>query len=210
MNFWRNIAKPIIGLAPMDGVTDASFRYITAKHAIISGGNVPLGGGTSIQKKWGVADSPDLVFQDLTDWSVVEPNGAADYRYNDREIIRAFADNCAKTCEFLIAHGVVFVDKAPDTIGGGAVGNSVPREMHCAPMAAIAYGVSYVRALRDIAEEPDVIATVAIHSMPLLGHGPARGLFDFTLKTLFRSAQSRMRAAARRTTHRATPDGNDR
>ena len=32
MNFWRNIAKPIIGLAPMDGVTDASFRYITAKH----------------------------------------------------------------------------------------------------------------------------------------------------------------------------------
>jgi len=59
-------------------------------------------------------------------------------------------------------------------------------------MAAIAYGVSYVRALRDIAEEPDVIATVAIHSMPLLGHGPARGLFDFTLKTLFRSAQSRM------------------
>lgn len=32
MSFWRNIAKPIIGLAPMDGVTDASFRYITAKH----------------------------------------------------------------------------------------------------------------------------------------------------------------------------------
>src|SRR4030095_5901281 len=32
MNFWRDIAKPIIGLAPMDGVTDASFRYITAKH----------------------------------------------------------------------------------------------------------------------------------------------------------------------------------
>jgi tRNA-dihydrouridine synthase len=32
MNFWHNIAKPIIGLSPMDGVTDASFRFITAKH----------------------------------------------------------------------------------------------------------------------------------------------------------------------------------
>jgi hypothetical protein len=45
----------------------------------------PLGGGTSVQKKWGVIDTPDLVFQDLTDWSVVQPNGAADYSYNDRD-----------------------------------------------------------------------------------------------------------------------------
>jgi succinate dehydrogenase/fumarate reductase flavoprotein subunit len=103
-------------------------------HGICSGGNVPLGGGTSVQKKWGVQDSPDLVFRDLTDWSVVEPNGFPDYRFNDREVIRAFADNCAATCEFLIAHGVVFVDKAPDTLGGSSVGNSVPREMHAAPM----------------------------------------------------------------------------
>lgn len=32
MNFWHEIPKPIIGLSPMDGITDASFRYITAKH----------------------------------------------------------------------------------------------------------------------------------------------------------------------------------
>ena len=32
MSFWHDIAKPIIGLSPMDGVTDASFRWITAKH----------------------------------------------------------------------------------------------------------------------------------------------------------------------------------
>ncbi|MFA5829552.1 MAG: tRNA-dihydrouridine synthase [Candidatus Gracilibacteria bacterium] len=31
-NFWSKLAKPIIGLAPMDGVTDAPFRYITAKY----------------------------------------------------------------------------------------------------------------------------------------------------------------------------------
>jgi hypothetical protein len=103
-------------------------------HAITSGGNIPLGGGTSIQKKHGIEDSPDLVFRDLTDWSVVEPNGFPDYRFNDREIIRAFADNSAQTFEWLMNHGVVFVDKAPDTAGGNSVGNSVPREMHCAVM----------------------------------------------------------------------------
>jgi len=32
MSFWHNIPRPIIGLSPMDGVTDASFRFITAKH----------------------------------------------------------------------------------------------------------------------------------------------------------------------------------
>jgi succinate dehydrogenase/fumarate reductase flavoprotein subunit len=106
----------------------------TGGHAICSGGNVPLGGGTSFQKKWGIKDSPDLVFQDLTDWTVTEPNGFPDYRFNDREVIRAFADNCAATYEFLVAHGVVFVDKAPDKLGGDSVGNSIPREMHAAPM----------------------------------------------------------------------------
>jgi len=35
-------------------------------HARVSGGNMPLGGGTSVQKRYGIEDSPDLVFQDLT------------------------------------------------------------------------------------------------------------------------------------------------
>ena len=79
-------------------------------------------------------DSANLVFRDLTDWSVVELNGAADYRYNDREISRAFADNSADTFEFLVAHGVVFVEKPPDGFGGESVGKSVPRENHAAVM----------------------------------------------------------------------------
>ena len=53
-------------------------------HAITSGGNVPLGGGTSVQRAYGIEDSPDLVFRDLIDWSLTELNGAADYRWNDR------------------------------------------------------------------------------------------------------------------------------
>ncbi|KXK25711.1 MAG: putative tRNA-dihydrouridine synthase [candidate division WS6 bacterium OLB20] len=32
MNFWQQLKKPVIGLSPMDGVTDAPFRYIAAKY----------------------------------------------------------------------------------------------------------------------------------------------------------------------------------
>jgi succinate dehydrogenase/fumarate reductase flavoprotein subunit len=103
-------------------------------HAIISGGNVALGGGTSQQQHYGIEDSPDLLFRDLTDWAAVNTNGVSDYRYNDREIVRAYADHSAPTFEWLKAHGVVFVDRAPDPNGGISVGNSAPREHHAAPM----------------------------------------------------------------------------
>ncbi len=103
-------------------------------HAITSGGNIPLGGGTSAQKKAGIVDSPDILFRDLTDWSIVQPNGSPDYRYNDREIIRAFADNSAPSFEWLLAHGVVFIDKPTDNFGAISTGNSVAREMHSAAM----------------------------------------------------------------------------
>ena len=106
----------------------------TGGHGTCSGGNVPLGGGTSRQKKYGVVDSPDLVFRDLTDWSVVSSNGFPDYRYNDREVIRAFADHSPIVFDFLVANGVVFVDKAPDNFGAHSTGNSAPRENHAAIM----------------------------------------------------------------------------
>ena len=103
-------------------------------HAICSGGNLPLGGGNSYQKKYGIEDTPELFFRDLTDWSVVEPNGAAPYRYNDREIIRAFADNSPATFELLLAHCVKIVERGPDRQGGHEVGNSALRTQHCAVM----------------------------------------------------------------------------
>jgi succinate dehydrogenase/fumarate reductase flavoprotein subunit len=105
-------------------------NYDIGGHAILSGGNVPLGGGTSVQRKYGIADSPDLVFADLTDWSIVQPNGWPDYRYNDRAIMRAFADHCAATYEFLVANGVKFKDVPPDNVGAHSTGNSAPRENH--------------------------------------------------------------------------------
>jgi succinate dehydrogenase/fumarate reductase flavoprotein subunit len=105
-------------------------NYDVGGHAILSGGNVPLGGGTSAQRKFGIEDSSDVVFSDLTDWSIVQPNGWPDYRYNDREVMRAFADHCAPTYEFLVANGVEFKDVAPDNQGAHTTGNSAPRENH--------------------------------------------------------------------------------
>ncbi len=106
-------------------------NYDIGGHAITSGGNTPLGGGTSAQKKYKIEDSPDVLFRDLTDWTIVEVNGMPEYRYNDRGVQRALADNEAPTYEFLVANGVEFVDQAPDNNGAHALGLSAKRENHC-------------------------------------------------------------------------------
>ena len=41
-------------------VVDAN--YDIGGHGIINGGQVPLGGGTSAQKKFGIVDSPEILF----------------------------------------------------------------------------------------------------------------------------------------------------
>jgi succinate dehydrogenase/fumarate reductase flavoprotein subunit len=84
-------------------------------HAAASGVTIVLGGGTAAQKKAGILDSPDLYFRDLTDWSVVEPNGFPDYRYNDREIVRAFVEESPAAYDWLVGHEVVFEDKSQMT-----------------------------------------------------------------------------------------------
>ncbi|MFM9968231.1 MAG: FAD-binding protein, partial [Burkholderiales bacterium] len=106
-------------------------NYEVGGHALVCGGNVALGGGTSMQKKYGIEDSPEILFRDLTDWSVVEINGMPEYRYNDRGVQRALADNEALSFEFLLENGVQFVDKSPDNFGAHGIGISAKREMHC-------------------------------------------------------------------------------
>lgn len=76
-------------------------------HAILSGGNIRLGGGTSIQKKFNIDDSPDKVYIENT-----RPDHPQT-RYNDREMIRTFADMTVDVFEFLKANGVKFIEEAP-------------------------------------------------------------------------------------------------
>lgn len=89
----------------------AEQNYDIGGHGIESGGNVALGGGTSLQKKYGIEDSPDRMFEDLVSWH--------DYRFSDREIVRAFCDESVATFDFLLAHGVQFPDKSPGGADGG-------------------------------------------------------------------------------------------
>ena len=53
---------------------------------IMSGGAIQLGGGHSLQKKYGTVDSADMIFED---WTRHDHPAS---RYSDRDIVRKFAD----------------------------------------------------------------------------------------------------------------------
>ncbi len=74
-------------------------------HAMLSGGRVHLGGGNALQKKFGIKDSPDQIF---ADWVGHE---RGDSRYNDRDLVRTFSDECVPTFQFLLDNGVTFIEK---------------------------------------------------------------------------------------------------
>src|SRR5580692_6742752 len=79
-------------------------------HAMLSGGRIPLGGGTSWQKKYGITDSADQVYLDHTNHR--DPT----YRYADRDLVRVWADENAATFEFLLENGVLFNDVHPNKV----------------------------------------------------------------------------------------------
>src|SRR5882724_5107893 len=103
-----------------------------------SGGWTSLGGGDPIQerdrmgtdpqglglkaaliKPEELEDDPDRLFRDMTDWSVVDATGVARYRYNDRELHRAWADNAPKTRQFMMDNYVRFARIDGTHQGGG-------------------------------------------------------------------------------------------
>jgi succinate dehydrogenase/fumarate reductase flavoprotein subunit len=94
--------------------------------AILSGGQVQLGCGNSLQLAAGVKDSPDQFFLDWTgsegefpvDQKMWGQFGNPLARWNDRELIRAFADNAVDTFNFLVRNGVEF-SRASGTRGPG-------------------------------------------------------------------------------------------
>jgi len=123
-------------------------------HAAVCTGNIPLGGGTAAQKAAGIVDSPDIIFKDLTDWSVVGGNGAGQYRFNDRDIVRAFADNNVFAYDFLVSHGLIWTKPVPDRGGMTQAGESAPRAMHAAIM-------QYERIQTGVVEPLDVGKTTS-------------------------------------------------
>src|SRR5688572_5115958 len=47
-----------------------------------------------VEKPEELDDSVDLLFTDVTDWSILNRRGETPYRYNERELVRAWAENC--------------------------------------------------------------------------------------------------------------------
>src|SRR5258705_5356821 len=84
-------------------------------HAMVSGGRIPLGGGTRLQKKFGIVDSADQVYLDHTDFHNLE------LRYSDRDLVRAWADENAATFDFLLDNGVQFEEVMPTLVNEGTV-----------------------------------------------------------------------------------------
>lgn len=113
-----------------------------------SGGWTSLGGGDAIQERDRAAadplrmgltaplikpedleDDPDRLFRDVTDWSVVDATGVARYRYNDRELHRAWADNAPKTRQFMMDNYVRFARIDGTHQGGGMSRGRAARAM---------------------------------------------------------------------------------
>ena len=81
-------------------------NYDCGGHGMVSGGRVNLGGGTSRQKRHGIEDSADAVF----DWWVRHDDLQA--RFTDRDLTRVYADLSAETFEWMVENGVTFRDEA--------------------------------------------------------------------------------------------------
>jgi hypothetical protein len=113
-------------LGPSVLVVDQNFDL--GGRMLHSGSFVSLGGGDPVQlrdskghgDKEGFVTSPpvespeelddsvDLLFTDITDWSIVNHRGETPYRYNEREMVRAWAENCPPTRQFLMDNYVRF------------------------------------------------------------------------------------------------------
>ena len=104
---------------------------------IMSGGQVQLGCGNPLQEAAGVKDSPDQFFLDWTGSDgeyPVDPKrwgtmGNPLARWNDRELIRTFADHAVETYHFLVDHGVKFTlgnTRGPGDPRGSRNLNTVP------------------------------------------------------------------------------------
>lgn len=103
-----------------------------------SGGWTSLGGGDPIQERdrqgtdpdnigltaplvsdEDLTDDPDTLFRDMTDWSVVNNAAIPEYRFNDPDQHRAWADNAPKVRQFLMDNHVRFSRISSTHFGGG-------------------------------------------------------------------------------------------
>lgn len=104
-----------------------------------SGSWVSLGGGDAVQKRdlnreadaegfitvdplvppEALEDDVELLFTDVSDWSVLDEQGYAYYRFNNPDQHRGWAENCPATRQFLIDNYIRFTRINGTHFGGG-------------------------------------------------------------------------------------------
>lgn len=95
------------GLPAAIAARDAGAEVLVVEHhfdvggiAIMSGGNIAIGGGHRMQREIGQDDSPDKVYSRLT--------GPNDERFADAYLVRRYVDEQVETFDFLEVNGVNF------------------------------------------------------------------------------------------------------
>ncbi|MCC6735190.1 MAG: FAD-binding protein [Bauldia sp.] len=116
------------GLPASIAARDEGAEVIVVEHhfdiggiAIMSGGNIAIGGGNRLQIAAGQDDSPDQVFARIT--------RPIEERFADRELTRRYVDEQVATFNFLEANGVNFDRHGTDVPREGGPGVNSPTQV---------------------------------------------------------------------------------
>ncbi len=179
MNFWQKITKPVIGLSPMDGVTDASFRYITAKHG---SPDVTLTEFVNIQSAF---CSPHTLLKDFTYGEIERPVVAQIYGKTPELFYRVAHVVCELGFDGIdINMGCPAKKVAASGCGAALIRTpQLAREI----IRAVKRGVRdwyNGQTLRDVDLGDDVIEEVRLANRHRPGHGtPRQRLLPVSVKT---------------------------
>lgn len=151
-----------------------------------SGSQISLGGGDPLQLRDIAGDADpegfitvppqesveeltedvDFLFRDMTDWSVLDATAQAPYRFNEPDLLRAWADNCSATRQFLLDN-YVRMGRISGTHGTG--GMSRARRAVCFLMEG---DVTDIKAGTVSLEDAGVVGEHSSHFAPrIMGDG---------------------------------------
>ena len=180
MNFWQNIEKPIIGLSPMDGVSDASFRYITAKHG---GPDVTITEFVNIET---LLYAPHNLVKDLTYSEMERPVVAQIYGHTPELFYRVAHVVCELGFDGLDINMGCPAKKVVGNGSGAALILNPPLARSIIQSARL--GIQHWfegQTLRDLKASPELIQAVEVSNQLRTGteNPPRRRLIPVSVKT---------------------------
>jgi len=180
MNFWQNIEKPIIGLSPMDGVSDASFRYITAKHG---GPDVTITEFVNIET---LIHAPHNLVKDLTYSEMERPVVAQIYGHTPELFYRVAHVVCELGFDGLDINMGCPAKKVVGKGSGAALILNPPLARSIIQSARL--GIQHWfegQTLRDLKASPELIQAVEVSNQLRTGteNPPRRRLIPVSVKT---------------------------